>query len=372
MKMLSFVFLILFTTAANAQWVETRKAFVGTPNEQTISVPMYYPWTAEPDMTFSMYWDYGRMPAEYRNLDYQRLCFRQMRQYGLNSVTVYGWHGDQDLADIELQFRLAIEEGLAKRPIMILPCGDPRKVMANLKVPEGLQIVGYGPDEPANTPEAAKQVAESVAQWHAAGMRVATAISADSAKGIGDPLDIWIVKVEDLGKIKPDGKHELWAYDCQQRGTNRELHRYQAGVYAYAAHRRLGVKALYWWAYFNDANSGVFRNPDGSIRWNALRVNDHALAGPDGPISTVGLEGIREGIIDFKILHEVERRGSNETWLDEITKVVPLNFWEGTDLPKGPESSKYWWDGCDTAKPKFDLDAIRAEACRRLHLPSPD
>ena len=375
MRIITIIICLMLMTTTYAQWVETRRAFVGTPEERMIEVPYYYPYVdgdRDLDFTWSFYWDYARLPAEYRSLDYQRLCFQHMRQHGLNSVTVYGWHGSKDTQDITDQLVLAKEEGLADRPVMILPCGDPREVIANLKVPAGIDVVGYGPDEPAATPEAAEAVAQSVAQWHEAKMRVATAISADSAKAIGDPLDIWIVHVPKLGEITPDGKHELWMYDCQQRGTNFALHRYEAGLYAYAAHRRIGVKALFWWAYVNDANSGVFLNEDGSIKWNGLRVCEHALPGPGGPLNTVGMDGIREGVVDFGILHEVERRGGNDGWLDQITGDVPLNFWDGTDMPKGPESSKYWWDAPDVARPNFDLDSIRKEACRRIHLPSPD
>jgi len=367
------VLAVLLVSAAFAQWTETRKAFVGSPQERTIQVPFYMPYCAEPDFGWGMYYDHGRIPAVYRNAAYQRKCMVQMAAAGLNTLTIYGWWGEKNVDDVNLQMALAQETGLARRPVMILPCGDPRKLVPLLKVPAGFpEVVGYGPDEPANTPEAGKQVADSAAQWHEAGLRVVTAISADSAKGIGGPLDIWTIHVPKLGEVKPDGKHELWAYDCQQRGTNFVLHRYEAGLYSFSAHRRIGLKAMFWWAYFNDANSGVFLNDDGSIKWNALRVNDHALAGPDGPITTVGMKGINEGIDDFKILHEVERRGGNEAWLDKLCASVPLNFWDGTDMPKGPETSKYWWDACDVAKPQFDLDAIRSEACRLLHMPSPD
>jgi hypothetical protein len=129
---------------------------------------------------------------------------------------------------------------------------------------------------------------------------------------------------------------------------------------------------MFLWSYINNKDSGVFTNPDGSIRWNGLRVCEHALPGPQGPLMTVGMEGMREGIIDFHILHEVERRGGNEQWLDQVTKDIPLNFWDGTDHPEGPDVSRYYWDVPDVAKPKVNMDAIRMEACRRIHLPSPD
>ena len=267
MRLLLLLILLCVTPETKAQWIETREIFAGTPLVRTADIPYYYPYFESPDFGHGFYYDYARLPAEYRTPAYQRLCMRQMAGIGMTTFTAYGWLGNDNLDDLNLQLTLAMEEGLAKRPVMILPCGDPRIFIPKLKIPEGFpDIVGYGPDEPADTPEAARQVEESVSQWHDAGMRVATAISADHAKVVGEPLDIWIVHVPDLGEIVPDGKHEIWMYDCQQRGTNQDLHRYEAGLYSYAAHRKIGAKAMFWWAYVNDANSGVFINEDGSIK----------------------------------------------------------------------------------------------------------
>ncbi len=364
--------ILLITSRVSAQWAETRRVFAGQPDERTISVPYYMPFAAEPDMGWGFYYDWGRLPQEYRTPEYQRLCMRHMASIGLNTLTIYGWWGGKNLDDVHMQLRLAKEEGLAKRPVLILPCGEPRDIVANLHLPpDGPEIIGYGPDEPGDTDKDAKNISDSVASWHEVKMRVATAISADHAVKVGDPLDIWIVQTANIGNLPPT-KKELWAYSCEFRGTNALLHRYLMGAYAYALHRRLGVKALFLWAYVNDAKSGVFREADGTIRWNPLRVNEHALPGPDGPITTVGMDGMREGIIDFKLLHELERRGGNDEWLNNLVKEIPLNFWDGTDSPKGPEGSSYYWDVPDTATPRLDVGKMREETCRLLHLPSPD
>lgn len=360
-------------TACCAQWIETRDVFRGTDAERTADVPYYYPYTEGPDFGWGFFYDYGRLPATYRTAEYQRKCFRQMAAIGMNTTTIYGWHGGQDLADVELQLTLAKEEGLGERPIPILVCASPADVQANLHVPSGSpELIGYGRDEPPDTEEAAETVAKKSAEWHAVGMRTGSAISPDHANRVGGAMDILILHTPSLGSYVPDGKHELWAYNCQLRGTNAPLHRYVMGLYALAAHRRLGVKAMFLWSYVHNEDSGVFLNDDGSIRWWGLRVYEHALPGPNGPLPTVGLDGIREGIVDFKILDEAGRKAGNEGWLDDLVSSVPLDMWMGTDHPGGPAESSYFWDVPDLAKPNFDLDAIRAEACRRMHAPSPD
>jgi hypothetical protein len=297
-----------------------------------------------------------------------------MASIGLTTFTAVGW-GGKDLSDVELQLKIAIEEGLAKRPVLVLPTIDPVSVMQNLKPPPGSpEIIGYGPDEPAASQEFAKKVADEAAQWRSVKTRSLCAMGAAESQVVGSSLDVWMIKAHQLGDLKPTDK-ELWVYNSQLRGTNAPLHRYLMGIYSYAAHRRLNVKGMFLWAYMCFEDSGVFINPDGSIRWAPRLGWEHALPGPQGPLMSVGMEGMREGIIDFRILHEVERRGGNDQWLDQITKDILLNFWDGTDSYEGkslkPAPKWYRWDDADTAKPNVDMDAIRSAACRRLDIPCP-
>ena len=370
MKKLFVVLAILFTVVANAQWVETRTVY-----GEKVEIPYYMPYTRIPDFGWGFYYDWGRLPSDYRTSEYQRMCFRQMASMGLNTVTIYGWWGSENVADIQQQINLSSETGLAKRPVMLLPCGIPKQIIGNLKIPTGYpEIVGYGPDEPANTQESSDRVAASAATWHDAKTRCATAINAKTAMDIGEPLDIFIVHNPDLSKVETD--KELWMYNCQMRGTNYDLNRYMAGIYSFAAHKIKNVKQIYWWAYVHDNNSGVFLK-DGKIVWNALRVCEYALPGPNGPIPSVGMFGIRDGIQDFRILNEAYESGRTE-YIDSIIKDVPLDFWTGTDHPEGPKGpdeenpNRYWWDVSDTAKPLIDVSKAMKEVCALINFSNPD
>ena len=205
MRYLLLIVIALLTRVGDAQWAETRKAFIGTPDERTISVPFYHPYVGgddTSDFTWAFFYDYRMIPEVYRSPEYQRLCMRQMANIGLNSFTAVGW-GGKDLSDVELQLGIAIEEGLAKRPVLVLPTTDPISVANNLTPPPGCpEIIGYGPDEPAASQEAADKVAKEAAQWRSVGMRSICSMGASEAEVVGAPLDIWMIKCHQLGDLK--------------------------------------------------------------------------------------------------------------------------------------------------------------------------
>ena len=368
MKMLTLITLLLSAGAAFAEptaivgdWSDLN----GLPSLRDINgriVPVsYYHANVRPvsDFCTGFYFDYARIPAQYRNESYYRKCFRQMREYGCSTVTIYGWTGVADVSDLGLQLRLAKEEGLADHPVIILPCGSPADLWPKLKplVPAGVQIWGYGPDEPAATEQAKEQVAQSAAEWHSIGIPVASAININSARAIGDPLDVWIVNINDIDETARRPDHQLWAYTCDLRGTNRLGHRWLTGIYAYALHRRLGVSGLLLWAYLHDVNSSAA---------NPLMVSEHALCGEWGPIATAGMDGMRDGASDFAVLNELEARGkgADARWLDDLVGKIPLQFWAGGKRPG--EDGDYWWNRPDTFTPPLDVETAMLEAAARL------
>ena len=369
--------LLVLCTSLPAQWIESRQTAYPDRENETIAVPYYHvPVPDDVGFGWGFYYDYGRLPAQYRSADYQLKCMRHMAAMGLNTFTLYGWLGDKDISDVALQVRLGVEAGLiGDFPLMILPCGEPEDVMGALEplLPEGLpELVGYGPDEPGSSTDAGAQVASGAEKWQEQGVRCATAISAASAASVGNPLDIWIVHAPNLGDVPVGSGKELWMYDCELRGTNYALHRYYCGIYAFVAHKRMNVKSAWLWSYVDSAESGVFQLEDGSWVFDARRVCEHALPGPDGPIGTVGLDGIRDGIADFKVLYEVDRCGLYPEWIEWLCDTVPLNLWEGTDHPGGPEESGYFWDAPDIAKPKIDIQKTMEKAAEFLRQPAPD
>ena len=160
----------------------------------------------------------------------------------------------------------------------------------------------------------------------------------------------------------------LSVYHCGVRGTNPKLQRYYWGLFTWA----VGAEGCFAWAYTHQKESCV--RPDGT--WNHLYTNEFVLPSPDGPIPTVGWEGIREGILDYRILRALERKVINAAgnlekkeqtaiavlWLSRLKHRVDPRFygdfkWVDTD---------YFWDRPDSYDPEIDLTKIRAEAIALL------
>jgi hypothetical protein len=82
------------------------------------------------------------------------------------------------------------------------------------------------------------------------------------------------------------------------------------------------------------------------------------------PLPTVALEGMAEGIVDSRLLQDLERRGGPEAqaYLAKLRASVPLTFWP--DGRNRDYSKAYVWDVPDTAVPPVDMVAMRAEVMR--------
>jgi hypothetical protein len=353
--------LLVLTVSVPAAPVKTdlRLLWPGRPQEAVAFVPYYHlPQLPEPDFGWGFYFDYNRIPEHLRTDAYVRKCMRQMAKAGFNTVTLYG-----DKSTITRHAHIAYEESLiGTQPVLCL--GDlPDAVVQDppIKWPE---FVGYGPDEPG--PEQSEAVRESVAAWHTRGVRCATAVKYAAGISYVQPLDIWILNARNLydGVIR-EGK-DLWLYECRFRGTNQRLHRYWTGIYAYAMHARFGVKALWTWGYLHDADSELVIGSEGTWRWHNSGRYEHALPGPDGPIGTVGLDGMAEGIEDFKVLHALEETGDAKKWLEHLTLSVKPEFWKGTTVWDNPLSKPDMWDDHDTAQPLVDVEEIMQTAVHLL------
>jgi hypothetical protein len=84
----------------------------------------------------------------------------------------------------------------------------------------------------------------------------------------------------------------------------------------------------------------------------------------------VALEGTQEGIIDSRLLQELERRNTPEgnAYLARLREQVPLDFWpEGKGRGYDSEREGYYvWDIPDLAVPPVDMVAMRREVLRLL------
>jgi hypothetical protein len=360
-------------------WVETRETAFQNRENRTVAVPFYHmPVPQDVPFAWGFYYDYMRLPPEYRNWEYQRKCLRHMAEVGCNTFTPYGWcfseNPDSNGDDVVKQIEIGMEVGLVTdKPIMVI-AGAPDDTIGWIREhgPEGMpEVIGYGPDEPGV--EQKDYVRKVCEDWQAVDVRCGTAIDAKVAAEIGEPLDIWIIHMPNLGDVPDDFPEdkELWTYACQFRGTNYLLHRYYNGIYAFAAWKRKNVQAAWTWGYVHLHQSGVFLNEDGSWRFEAQRVHDHSLPTPDGPVGSVGLDGMRDGIQDWKILYEVNRRGIAPEWIEWVCDQAPLNFWDGTDYPEAIVRGDYFWDVPDIAEPHADVRKIIEKGIDYLRQPAP-
>jgi hypothetical protein len=394
-------------------WLEHRTVFRGTPNEREAAIPYYLPlprdcaptgsWVVElqpetaghyavpiacntntvtVDLTvidlppseigYGLYTDSARYPDPLREPEYDA----DMAAHGCNTLTPYArelpaeFGVDNTSSAVLLAWHIdtAIDAGLVdlRFPLLCLSIGPDQLGLARQYARhEWPELVGYNNDEPA--PSARQAVEECSAQWHAAGFRTGTAITLESALAAGGSLDIWVLLMETVSReaiaVCVDQGKEQWLYNCVLRGSNAALERYYAGVYAWAVKPRVCLS----WAYTHDPESRIRR--DGT--WNLTRYYGKAAAERDGaPLPTVALEGTQEGIIDSRLLQELERRNTPEgnAYLARLREQVPLDFWpDGKGRGYDSEREGYYvWDIPDTAVPPVDLPAMRRDVLRLL------
>ena len=259
-------------------------------------------------------------------------------------------------------------------PVMLLLFGfdeDPKmaaKQVANLKAKAKEQgwpeLLIYSVDEPS--PESEPQVAKFHANVKELGFRDITAIDDRSAWLMGKYLDIWVVHIHVTSALQEYARRlgaEVWTYNCIARGTNPRFHRHYAGLYTWATR----LKGNFIWAYVHYLDSLV--KPDGT--WAPRRMWEYVLPTPEGPIPTVGWEGRRDGIVDYRVMRLLEetllknpahpRTPEIATWLDDLRRRASANPWHGYSTP-----TSYRWDHPDTVEPvgfeAGDYDAIRRQA----------
>lgn len=332
---------------------------------------------SQPDCAFGFYTDPGRYayPKQWRK------CLRLLADYGLNVAIgqpVYPYDDpnaparplntnrySKDQVDkfvgqfLAKSLDTSVEEGLFRGvggSSTLVYSMDPERVSYAFEfgkyVDRWPKLYFGNMDEPF-LPQHFKKVREMADAWHRAGYLNGTSLEAASAFQIGDHLDLWIVQVREFNEtIKAYGQQcgaEVWIYSAAMRGTNAPMHRYLTGVWTWA----MKPRGVMLWAFTHEASSRI--ESDGT--WMVRGVNEHALATPDGPLPTVGLEGYRDGIVDYRILHDLEQAilirprtlASPEAaiWMQQLREKVDGGFWTNWDYHQP-------WDYIDTVRPPID------------------
>jgi len=342
-----------------------------------------------------------------------RECFEQLRDMRCNTFTVYPQvsgraipEGETETAarNVAWQLDLAVEVGLidGTQPVFIMHCNPPdidEATKYGKHVDRWPELLGYGKDEAATNADGESQARGMVSMFNRNGKRhyrSGAAMNNASILRFGDGIDIWVCLMADLTDlVKREAarqKKALWSYCCQLRGTNAPLNRYQSGWWAFK-NRPEGMLS---WTYMDsmlrpDRPVPSSVRPDGT--WAPCGYYEYCLDAPDGPISSVGAEARRDGIVDYMVLRELERAilaaeldtdadpervalaREAMAWLQDNTDQVDVNFWPDDHPPFGncvpPEPCH--WDTVDMAAPALhDFSALRRQAIeytQRLQVP---
>ena len=392
------------TATVRVQWFEHRTVFAGMLEERMAAVPYYLPepkdcaptgaWVVElepdgvgvyqckvvcntntvqimlvcldlppSDIGYGFYTDSVRYPTQ--GLDAERTYMADMASHGMSTFTPYArelgatpWDYAKCLAD---RINAASEVGLADPRFPLLCLSASPAIIHGAQTfarGEWPQLIAYNCDEPGR--DKGPEVKALADEAHAAGLLSGTAIDGAIAQEIGDPLDVWVLHMDSMSaaatKACADKGKDRWLYNCALRGSNAALHRYWTGLYTWAVKPRVCLT----WTYAHDPESRI--KPDGT--WDLRRVYDTATCDRDGkPLPTVALEGMAEGIVDSRLLQDLEQRGGHEAqaYIEKLRESVPLTFWpDGHGRDYGP----YVWDVPDVAVPPVDLCAMRAEVMR--------
>ena len=287
------------------------------PNDQR--PPLEYPFEVvdveipPADIPFGMFYDFKRIAEEYRGPDFQDKYFKDMAEHGM-TTSVINWFKSEDRI---WQYKLMQKHGMDRFPVVLISrfewWKDPSVVSRPLvrpNIPEdsrllfdGSKFMMYGQDEPKAVSALPILDYERKRANHL-GMKYITAMSYETPRSFYKHLDVWMIEVHVASTpvVREYARRHgapVWLY-VTIRGTGAKLQRYCSGLYTWA----VGGKGLFRWAYVHTADSHV--RPDGV--WNEFMWFGHVLPSPDGPISTIGWEGVREGVLDYRILRALEER----------------------------------------------------------------
>lgn len=288
----------------------------------------------EPRATYGMYYRHTDQYEEMRTGEFLLRSLRDMRAHGCNSFSVYAdverklpdgtWEITLDnptrRVGLETQMRLLAETGLAQpdHPLLLLATGqtDGRfahgaelvRAIEARRTQEGWpELLWYLVDEPA--PEREPLVAELAGVVHAApGARTVTAIGDPTA--LGKYYDVWIVSetVRDFDRVVAQAEAlgaEVWTYNCIWNGAQPRNDRYYTGLFTWA----YGLRGNWQWCYCEQGGGRI--DVDGRIEPGLPAYGNpfpyqYVLPGVDFSAPTVGWEGRREGIDDFRYLQALE------------------------------------------------------------------
>lgn len=324
------------------------------------------------DCAFGFYHHYIRCPYP----ETLKLQYEQLREYGCNTVSVFGQamffdeSEEKTMQAMADQIDLGVETGLFDKrkgiPVMVQQGLDRLRgaVKRGRHVSEWPELIYYGRDESPR--RFVDSQASETKSAHNAGFRTGFAIPPDTAFFFGDLVDIWLVSIQYHSKMlqdkcRRDGA-EWWSYNTGQfTGANAPLNRFHTGLWMW----KNRVQGNVGFAYMDPIGGPqVQRNG----KWHILRYGEWtkhmfgaALPSPEGPIATMALTGFRDGTVDYRVLRELDRLIEQNYRHEKVPAIVD---WLQSIRDKVPVSLEMIEsrDVADTMAPPVDCAAVRRQA----------
>ena len=351
-----------------------------------------------PCIAFGMYYDLARNPKGLADAAHERMYFRDMAEHGMTTCTVYASaEFTQDTArrtgliryadwSAPRQLRLMKEAGLvhADIPAMLLDgrvleaanrAGVAADLRAFCRANEYPELLLYGHDEPGW--RHFDELTAFLTPWkRVADMRLVTAMNCQPPYGVGYLHDVWVVRNDEITRelVAEAGRlgADVWTYAIDLGCANPLANRYYAGLYTWA----FGLGGNSPWAYID--TPAAFLTDDGvPSTWPSLGF---VLPSGGGPIPSVGWEGRREGVDDYRYLQLLETMLAAapttdptvveaRTWLAGWRARVDWDFYGGATV--GDRTSMDLHDPAPHI-PVPEYDALREQATRYIvKLPAP-
>jgi hypothetical protein len=243
-------------------------------------------------------------------------------------------------------------------------------------------IALYTRDEPP--PHVFAEVTEHITQFKKLGAHTTTAMYMNGAFDLGGVHDIWIMPA---GEVTPHLIREarqqaaqVWSYNTKLRTNSAEASRYWAGLYTWV----VGLDGNSPYAYMGEQG----HQPHFDEKWRLSGRSVHGFVTPSaaGPVPSVGFEGWREGIDDYRYLQLLETRLAAakgalpvaRRWLADLRARALSPLFDPSEKWPAPWRTMGQWES-DWVRPHPDMmpedyDAIRARAARYIAqlAPMPD
>ena len=284
----------------------------------------------EPDIAFLMYHHEHYFPEQFLTPVLQKAYYRDMREHGMNTVTLYN-NSDVDGSKnirfdknysykpgnprfevgLETQFNWILESGLCRsgQPVLWLPSGhgygwgglpepalrETLKQWTARKWPKPLLYVNDEPGGEGERFDAAVKRLKEIRSWN---LPVRTTTAGLDPKAIGKYYNVWIAGdagvTMDAVSLSRELNAELWTYNCTCPHLNMPFSRAFYGFWAF----RTGVRGVAQWAYYD--NPHWTADEKGQVGGNPRTRLSRICPSPSGPIPTLSWEATREGIDDYR------------------------------------------------------------------------